>query len=158
MRSKTSVVIALIMGVVTVWAIACSSEPASEEGPESLPSGEPALGQTPPEPFEPGDVGKVTEGESRDIAEDFVRNSATFAFDGAPGSLRLTETLLLRCPSCWEFRFSFKSRHAGYGDRKGQILAQVITSHIASVVVENGEVTTASMDGKWDMLTQEPMG
>ena len=146
MRSRSGIVIALIMGVVTVWAVACSSEPASEEGPESLQS------------EEPGDVGKVTEAESRDIAEDFVRNSATFAFDGAPGSLRLTETLVLRCPSCWEFRFSFKSRHAGYGDRKDQILAQVITSHIVSVVVQNGEVTTASMDGKWDMLTQEPMG
>jgi hypothetical protein len=51
--------------------------------------------------------------------------------------------------------FAFDSRHLGYGDRTGENLAQVITHHEVSVVVEKGEVKTALMDNQWDMLRQE---
>ncbi len=70
----------------------------------------------------------------------------------------MTDTQTAGCPSCWEFTFEFDSRHAGYGDRTGQVLAQVITPHRAVVTVEEGEVTSAVMDGKWDMLRQEMIG
>ena len=52
------------------------------------------------------------------------------------------------------FVYRFDSRQAGYGDRTGQMLAQVITPHEAYVTVENNVVVSAIMDAKWDMLAQ----
>ncbi|MDD5093552.1 MAG: serpin family protein [Dehalococcoidia bacterium] len=97
----------------------------------------------------------ATQKESQNIAEQFVKNSPTFAFDGILEALKLTDTLTLRCPSCWTFVFEFDSRHAGYGNRTGQILAQVITLHTATITVVQGEVTQANLDEKWDMIEQK---
>jgi len=91
---------------------------------------------------------------SQAIAEEFVRNSPTFTSDGMEDTLQLTETLTARCPYCWSFVFEFDSRAAGYGDRTGQVLAQVITHHRAVIAVELCEIMSAVMDDKWDMLTQ----
>ncbi len=99
----------------------------------------------------------VSEEESRQIAEEFLRNSPTFVFDGIEDTLRLSDNITLKCPNCWEFIFEFDSSHAGYGDRTGQILAQVITPHQAAITVEQGEVTRAVMDDKWDMIEQEEL-
>jgi len=91
---------------------------------------------------------------SQAIAEQFVRNSPTFTFDGIEETLKLTGTLTARCPFCWSFTFEFDSRAAGYGDRTGMMLAQVITHHRAVVMVEQHEITSAVMDDEWDMLRQ----
>lgn len=98
---------------------------------------------------------KINEEMSREIAEEFVRNSPTFAFDGMPETLELVETLYPDIEGAWGFVYRFESRHAGYGDRTGQALAQVITPHEAHTTVEHGEVVSALMDEKWDMLAQE---
>lgn len=98
---------------------------------------------------------EVTEAESKEIARVFIENSSTYQFDGF--DLEYRETYVLRCPYCWMFTFEFTSRHAGYGNRTGQMLAQVITPHTAIVSVEQGEVTYATLDGTWDMLTQAPL-
>lgn len=109
----------------------------------------------------PGETGHgtgvrvVTKQESQDIAKDFVRNEATFVFDGMEDTLKLVETSNSQATHSWQFTFQFDSSHAGYGDRTGQVLAQVITPHEAVVTVVQGEVTKAIMDGKWDMLKQE---
>jgi len=98
---------------------------------------------------------QMSEEESRKVAEDFVRNSPTFVFDGIEGTLRLADTLRPRCPYCWVFIFEFDSEHTGYGDRTGQVLAQVITRHEVSIAVERLEITSAAvMDNKWDMINQ----
>ncbi len=109
----------------------------------------------------------VTEEEARQLAEEFVRNSPTFVFDGIEETLELVETAGVATGTVspeidevspvegWAFTFSFESRHAGYGDRTGQMLAQVITPHLAVVTVQVGEVTSAVMDGRWDMVKQE---
>lgn len=96
---------------------------------------------------------EYTEEESLEIAKKFVLNSPTYKFDGQ--DLNHVDTITLRCPYCWEFIFEFTSRHAGYGDRSGQMIAQVITQHTARVTVESGKVTTAVMDNKWDMIDQK---
>lgn len=103
-----------------------------------------------PEP-EPGNA----EAEARSMAEAFVRSSPTYSFDGM--ELRHKETLadVAGCENCWTFVFEFQSRQAGYGDRTGQMLAQVITPHTARVRVENGKITSAVLDGRWDMREQE---
>jgi hypothetical protein len=97
----------------------------------------------------------VTQEESQKIAEEFVRNEATFVFDGMEETLKLTETVTLRSPSCWQFTFEFESRQAGYGDREGQMLAEVITPHQAVITVEKGKITSAIMDEQWDMMKQK---
>ena len=40
---------------------------------------------------------------------------------------------------------------------QGQRLAGVITRHKISSSVEQGKVTLAALDGKWDMIKQEPV-
>lgn len=97
----------------------------------------------------------ITEDNSRQIAEEFVENSPTFKFDGIEHSLELAETLYPDIENAWAFVFQFESRHAGYGNRTGQMLAQVITPHEAIITVENGHVKSAVMDGKWDMINQK---
>jgi len=101
-----------------------------------------------------GNFTAVSQQDSCSVAEDFVRNSPTFRYDGIEETLVLTAVNTLRCPYCWEFVFEFDSRHSGYGDRTGQILAPVITRHTAKVVVVEGEVTYGVLDGQWDMLAQ----
>jgi len=89
------------------------------------------------------------------IAEGYLTSSPTFTFDGMADTLRLVEAERLDCPYCWAFEFEFQCRHAGYGDRSGQALAQVITPHTARIVVQEGDVTQATLDNAWDMIEQE---
>jgi len=98
---------------------------------------------------------QMSEEESHKIAEEFLRNSPTFTFDGIEDTFRLADTLRPRCPYCWVFIFEFDSRHPGYADRTGKVLAQVITPHRAVIAVEQLEVTSAIMDDKWDILRRE---
>jgi len=97
----------------------------------------------------------VTQEESSEIAEEYLRNSPTFVFDGIEDTLRLVETHAMFCPYCWGFEFEFQCRHAGYGDRSGQAVAEVITPHTAMILVQEGEVVGATMDGVWDMMNQQ---
>jgi hypothetical protein len=98
---------------------------------------------------------KITQEASQSVALDFVKQSPTFVFDGIEGSLQMTEAVTLRCPYCWQFVFEFDSAHAGYGDRTGQMLAEVITHHRAVISVDHLRVVGAIMDTRWDMLTQQ---
>ncbi|MBI2868766.1 MAG: hypothetical protein HYX96_02950 [Chloroflexi bacterium] len=102
----------------------------------------------------PASPRQYTEEESRAVAEDFVKNEATFVFDGMPETLKPVNTAQ-DGPQTWTFTYEFSSRHAGYGNRTGQVLAQVITPHQAVVTVERGMVKSAVMDQIWDMLNQE---
>ena len=97
----------------------------------------------------------VSEEESLTIAREYINNCPTFKFDGMEETLKHTSTLTLRCPSCWQFEFQFESRQSGYGDRTGQMLAQVITHHTVTIMVQEGEVGSAIMDDKWDMIKQK---
>ena len=97
----------------------------------------------------------MTEEDAQELAADFVRDSPTFAFDGIEESLELTETRHFDMENAWQFVFHFESRQAGYGDRTDQMLAQVITPHEAVIRVEQSEVKSAVMDGKWDIVGQK---
>jgi len=101
---------------------------------------------------------QMSEEESQNMAEEFLRNSATFIFDGIEDTLRLTDTLRARCPYCWVFIFEFDSEHPGYANRTGKILAEVITHHQAVIGVEQLEITSAVMDDQWDMRRHEIIG
>ncbi len=98
---------------------------------------------------------EYTEEAARKKAEEFVKNSPTFTFDGIQESLKLVETLYPDIENAWQFVFRFESRHAGYGDRTGEMLAQAITPHEATIAIEQGEIKNAVMDEKWDMTNQK---
>ena len=96
-----------------------------------------------------------SEQDSQNVAADVLRSSATFRFDGMENTLKLVWSRADEKAYRWEFHYEFESSHAGYGDRTGLILAQVITDHRAQIVVEQGQVVHAVLDGKWDMLSQK---
>jgi hypothetical protein len=88
----------------------------------------------------------------------FLRNGATYKFDGIPGTLEVGETLILESyPIQYVVTATFDSRHGGYGDRTGQMLIQVITPHTARTTVVSGEVVSATLDDVWDELKQEEL-
>jgi hypothetical protein len=94
----------------------------------------------------------VTQEGSQRRAEEFVKLEGTFRFDGIPESLMVTGTTSIS--NGWKFNIKFESRHAGYGNRSEQILAELITAHTAEVTIKAGLVTSAIMDGVWDMMTK----
>jgi hypothetical protein len=100
-------------------------------------------------------ITKVSQEESEEIARNYLLNCPTFRFDGIKDTVELAATNQAVCPYCWQFVFEFQCRHAGYGDRTGQTLAQVITPHTASITVDQGEVVSAIMDDQWDMMEQK---
>jgi len=54
--------------------------------------------------------------------------------------------------------YRFTSSHAGYGDRSRKLTAQVITEHSIKIVVVDGNVESAVIDGKWDETGQFMVG
>ena len=97
----------------------------------------------------------LTEDGNALIASNFVKNEATYKFDGIPETFKLTGKIPLNCTLCNEFHFEFQSRNSGYGDRKDVVVATVITDHKAKVVVESGAITSAILDDIWDMKAQK---
>lgn len=95
-----------------------------------------------------------TEEGAVDLALHFLRNAPTFRFDGVIDSLRVERVETLRMPWTWEVTIAFKCRHAGYGDRTGEVLSQVVTPHMIKVAVSKGRVMRAVIDERWDELNQ----
>jgi hypothetical protein len=106
------------------------------------------------------------------VAENFIKNEQTFKFDGLKDTLNVRVehvnsledfatprvpglTLALTMPleqKEYTFKAKFDCRHSGYGNRAGKYLAEVITPHEAEITVENCNVKSAVLDGKWDMV------
>lgn len=86
--------------------------------------------------------------ESEQVARDFVKECPTFEYDGMEDTLELVNKEKLEETHTWRFTYEFQSRHAGYGDRTGQVVAQVITPHQVVITVEQNTVTYAVMDGR----------
>jgi len=106
----------------------------------------------PPKGPKPEDT---TQEQSQELAENFLKNSPTFVFDGIDDSINQVDITQLSSSATWQFTYTFSCAHAGYGDRTGQQLAQVITEHQIVIVVEQGSVTSAVVDNVWNEVTQE---
>lgn len=91
------------------------------------------------------------------IATDFIRNAPTYRWNGMEGSLEHLHAKKVG-EKTFGVRISFTSAHGGYGDRTGKVVTQVITHHEAIVLVEEGKVIEAVLDGRWDELHQKPLG
>jgi hypothetical protein len=95
------------------------------------------------------------EGDNRLVAKYFVENDSTYKYDGLADTLKPTDAV--RIGKGWQFTYEFDCRHAGYGDRNGQMLAEVITHHTAILKIDSGKVTSAIMDNTWNMIDQRPV-
>ncbi len=94
--------------------------------------------------------------QAANTSKDFIIHAPTFKFDGMNETLHVIDTKILESfPEQYVTTITFDSRFAGYGNRTGQVLAQVITPHTAVVTVVNNTVTSAIIDGKWDELRQK---
>ncbi|MDD5287367.1 MAG: hypothetical protein PHD54_16065 [Desulfuromonadaceae bacterium] len=94
-----------------------------------------------------------------DMVVNFIKNDSTYKFDGVDGSVNFpkTESSASRdTPSSeirdWEFTATYQTLHPGHGNRTGQVLIELITTHTAVIKIENGQITSAVCDGVWDML------
>ena len=97
---------------------------------------------------------------AEETATSWLLSSPTFKFDGVPGSIKVVDSwqaMTLRAPSFWEVTIEFDCLHAGYGDRSGQMVAQVVTHHVAVIHVTSGVVDLAQLDSEWDELKQAPI-
>ncbi len=90
--------------------------------------------------------------DAKAIAEQWIKESPTYGYDGFDLSFVGQERL---GPGRYGFTYSFKSRNAGYGNRSGQIVAQVITPHTIRVRVDDLRIVSAVVDGRWDDLDQQ---
>jgi len=100
-------------------------------------------------------TGDTTDEDARMIAVEFLRASPTFAFDGIDESVDVLDIVAMESyPVQYAVRIAFECRHTGYGDRTGQVLAQVITPHVIRIVVSAGEVRSGVIDDQWDELNQ----
>jgi hypothetical protein len=109
--------------------------------------------------YDPGNGIISDEEAALQIAKHFIMNAPTYAFDGIDGTILLIQTTSLESwPVQYIVILSYESSHAGYGDRSGEMVAQVVTTHIATVKVVNGEVVQAVIDDAWDELEQRETG
>ena len=92
------------------------------------------------------------------IAKEFIVQAPTFKFDGLIETVNIIETRILESfPVQYIVLIEFDSRHGGYGDRMGQFLPQVITSHHAEIRVVNDNVVSAILDDQWDEINQKQL-
>ncbi len=91
------------------------------------------------------------------VAENFLRNSPTFRFDGVQDSIELRDSVKGDCDTCTEVTFTFDNSHPGYGDRETLVLNADVTPHEATVTIDDGIVTSANLDGVWDVLAQRTL-
>ena len=89
-----------------------------------------------------------------EVAKNWISsNSLTYLFDGS--NLKHLENVVLNCVDCYGYVFTFESTHAGFGDRTGQILAQVITPHTINIAIKEGTIIQAVIDETYDEIRQE---
>ena len=97
----------------------------------------------------------TTPTEAEELAIEFIENSPTFSFDGVPGSIEIIDVVAAESyPVQYIITVAFECSHAGYGDRTGQVLAQVITRHVMRINISDDQVLSAVIDGKWDEVNQ----
>jgi len=97
----------------------------------------------------------TTPTEAEELAIEFIESSPTFSYDGVLGSIEIIDVVAAESyPVQYFITIAFECSHAGYGDRTGQVLAQVITRHVMRINISDDRVLSAVIDGKWDELNQ----
>jgi hypothetical protein len=86
-------------------------------------------------------------------ASDFLTREATYKFDGMQGTMTADAQ---KVGDVYVVTADFTSRQAGFGDRTGMMMADVLTTHKCVITVDqNSKIISAIMDGQWDMIKQQ---
>ena len=88
------------------------------------------------------------------LTEQFIRSTATYAFDGIEGSLKRLKVKSADGGKSWQLDYVFKCQHPGYGDRSGQALMGVVTEHSTQVTIRDCRIVAAICDQTYDLLTE----
>ncbi len=142
-----------ILGILTLALIAATAGMVIM----SAPAAETPINHVPPAPGNPAIPNDPTtsygiHNEVLTLAKQFVMDDPTFKFDG------MVETLKVELDESGDpviATADFTSRQAGYGDRTGMMLAQVLTPHKCVLKISQGQVQSAVMDGTWDMIDRK---
>lgn len=95
----------------------------------------------------------MPEDEAKSIAEEWIVNAPTYSFDGSELELQDYQVNEYN-PREQTLTYTFVSNNGGYGDRTDQVITEIITNHVIVVTLNNGEVSSAVIDGKWDEMEQ----
>jgi hypothetical protein len=88
---------------------------------------------------------------SAELTEEWIKTTPTYAFDGR--DLELLDHAIEGKTQIFIYRFT--STQGGYGDRSEEMTAQMLTDHTIEIIIENGNIVSAIIDGMWDELQQE---
>jgi len=107
-----------------------------------------------------GKIGEKEFEEQRDIAiqeaRRFILESPTFAFDGLIDTLQVEYVSVMESfPVQYNIEARYTSAHAGFGNREGQMLAQVLTPHTVKLIVSESRVISAITDKDWDEMNSQ---
>jgi hypothetical protein len=97
------------------------------------------------------------ESEVRQIAETWIREAPTYAYDGS-GLTIVNDTLLESSPLRDMLTYRFTSSHGGYGNRSGMVTAQVMTEHTIRITTADRDVESAVIDERWNEMGQFLIG
>jgi hypothetical protein len=95
---------------------------------------------------------KLSEEESQRIAFNYLLHGPTLTSRGIDDSLRLLDSIPLEQPFAWQFDYAFQCQYPGYGSLGSEPTPPMITPHEARIIVQEGEVIYAVLDGEWDVL------
>jgi len=99
----------------------------------------------------------LDESQIKELAASWIREAPTYKYDGS-GLVFVNYVQQESNPVRHVLTYTFTSSHAGYGDRSGKVTAPVITEHSITIVVVDGYVESAVIDGKWDETGQFMVG
>jgi hypothetical protein len=92
--------------------------------------------------------------EAERIGRTWVETAPTYSFDGF--DLKLEDHEVLETfPEQHVLNYTFTSSHGGYGNRANRIVTEALTPHSIEVIVSEGEVMSAVIDGEWDEIAQK---
>ena len=65
---------------------------------------------------------QTTSKQAQKLAEDWLKTSPTYSYDGIDGSIEfINYTTLSTCKDCYQFIYKFQSSHMGYGNRSDKM-------------------------------------
>jgi hypothetical protein len=98
-----------------------------------------------------------TQDQASSLAEQFVKNTTTYTYDGIAGSVKRMSVTPAENGSVWQLSYYFKSKQPGYGDRSGQVLAEQVTEHSVQITIRACRIVSAVMDKNLDLLSNKPI-
>src|SRR5512143_3980578 len=127
----------IVLGVLVLAGIGLTAAMVVTSPAQGSPN---AVPPAPGNPVHPNDP-TVMQNDKLTMAKQFVMDDATFQFDGMAD----TVTAALD-ESTGIATIEFTSRTAGYGNRSGMIVAEVLTAHKAAIKISDNQVVSAVMD------------